>query len=183
MQVFETVNNTQVLVASNRTMESTISVRGLLPESNYIIAVKAVNDKGESTPVYVGGKTEGLVQSLPMAVEESRLPLLFVIVGILLSLMILGALITATIALRRRQQNKMRAREEFNGGDTIAGGAVINNGVKSAGASTSEEIMLPVTNSATSEEENGETGAPLLGAGGSLGRDRRVSFRDRKSVV
>jgi hypothetical protein len=41
-----------------------------------------------------------------MAVEESRLPLLFVIVGILLSLMILGALITATIAIRRRQQER-----------------------------------------------------------------------------
>ncbi len=72
MEVFETINNTQVLVASNWTTESTVGVRGLLPESNYIISVKAVNDRGESSPVYVGGKTEGLVQSLPMAVEESR---------------------------------------------------------------------------------------------------------------
>ena len=77
----------QVLVASNWTTGSTLSVRGLLPESSYIIAVKAVNDRGESTPVYVGGKTEGLVQSLPISGDSSRLPLLFVIVGILLALM------------------------------------------------------------------------------------------------
>ena len=89
MEVFETTtNNTQVLVASNWTTGSTVSVRGLLPESNYIISVKAVNDRGESSPVYVGGKTEGLVQSLPIgAGDTSRLPLLFVIVGILLALM------------------------------------------------------------------------------------------------
>ena len=73
MEVYETTaNNTQVLVASNWTRDSTISVWGLLPESNYIISVKAVNDRGESSPVYVGGKTEGFVQSLPRAVEESR---------------------------------------------------------------------------------------------------------------
>ena len=88
MEVFETTaNNTQVLVASNWTTENTVSVRGLLPQSNYIISVKAVNDRGESSPVYVGGKTEGLVQSLPIAGDSSRLPLLFVIVGILLALM------------------------------------------------------------------------------------------------
>ena len=90
MEVFETTpNNTQVLVASNWTTGSTVSVRGLLPESNYIISVKAVNDRGESSPVYVGGKTEGLVQSLPIGAggDSSRLPLLFVIVGILLALM------------------------------------------------------------------------------------------------
>jgi hypothetical protein len=57
MEVFETTpNNTQVLVASNWTSDPTIGVRGLLPESNYIISVKAVNDRGESSPVYVGGK-------------------------------------------------------------------------------------------------------------------------------
>ena len=46
--------------------------------------------------------------------SSRRLPLLFVIVGILLALMILGALITATVALQRRRQNKIRAREESN---------------------------------------------------------------------
>ena len=78
-----------MLVASNWTTENTVSVRGLLPQSNYIISVKAVNDRGESSPVYVGGKTEGLVQSLPIGAggDSSRLPLLFVIVGILLALM------------------------------------------------------------------------------------------------
>ena len=60
----------QVLVASNWTSESTVSVRGLLPQSNYIISVKAVNERGESSPVYVGGKTEGLVQSLPIGVGD-----------------------------------------------------------------------------------------------------------------
>ena len=60
----------QVLVASNWTRESTVSVRGLLPQSNYIISVKAVNERGESSPVYVGGKTEGLVQSLPIGVGD-----------------------------------------------------------------------------------------------------------------
>ncbi len=108
----------------------------------------------------------------------SRLPLLFVIVGILLSLMILGALITATIALRRRQQNKMRAREEFER-NAVGPGAV--NGVRSAGASTSEEIMLPAVAASSGASEEGEdrteTVAPLL-SGGSLGRERKVSFRD-----
>lgn len=112
MEVFETTsNNTQVLVASNWTEDTTISVFGLLPESNYIISVKAVNERGESSPVYVGGKTEGFIQSLPRAVEESRMPLLFVIVGVLVSLMIIGAFFTAFLTIRRRRRNKQKMEE------------------------------------------------------------------------
>ena len=65
-----------------------------------------------------------------------RLPLLFVIVGILLALMILGALITATVALQRRRQNKIRAREEFIRGNHGS------NGVRSTGSSANGEIQL-----------------------------------------
>ena len=62
MEVFETVNNSQVLVASNWTdlsvgsyQEVTLGVWGLLPDSDYIISVKASNERGESSPIYVGG--------------------------------------------------------------------------------------------------------------------------------
>eukprot|EP00095_Tigriopus_kingsejongensis_P007812 snap_masked-scaffold204_size260821-processed-gene-1.10 protein:Tk07812 transcript:snap_masked-scaffold204_size260821-processed-gene-1.10-mRNA-1 annotation:"neural cell adhesion molecule 2-like" len=115
MEVFETMpNNSQVLVASNWTEDATISVWGLVPESNYIISVKAVNEKGESSPVYVGGKTEGFIQSLPRAVEESRLPLLFVIIGILGTMMILGACVTATIACKRKRRGKMSSGSSYD---------------------------------------------------------------------
>ena len=57
IDVYETVNNSQVLIASNWTDDPTLYVWGLEPESNYIISVKAVNDRGESSPVYVGSST------------------------------------------------------------------------------------------------------------------------------
>ena len=64
MEVFETVNNTQVLVATNWTdlnvgnnQEVNLGVGGLLPDSDYIISVKASNERGESSPIYVGGST------------------------------------------------------------------------------------------------------------------------------
>ena len=170
MEVFETTeNNTQVLVASNWTEESTISVWGLVPESNYIISVKSVNDRGESSPVYVGGKTEGFIQSLPRAVEESRLPLLFVIVGILVSLMLLGALVTATIAIRKRRLNKYRDAAEFAA--VAAGGGTANNsgGSGASGSST------------TGSEDVDETvGMPLLEETEAIRivPERKVSFRD-----
>ena len=64
MEVFETVNNSQVLVATNWTdlnvgnnQEVNLGVGGLLPDSDYIISVKASNERGESSPIYVGGST------------------------------------------------------------------------------------------------------------------------------
>ena len=53
MDVFETVNNTQVLVATNWTgmkpgtlaQEVTLGAWGLLPDSDYIISVRAKNEK------------------------------------------------------------------------------------------------------------------------------------------
>ena len=122
MEVFETTsNNTQVLVASNWTEDATIAVWGLLPEMNYIISVKAVNERGESSPVYVGGKTVGFIQSLPRAVEESRLPMLFVIVGVLVTLMVLGAFFTAAIAIRKRRRMKKYSEKEVDSAFTAGG--------------------------------------------------------------
>lgn len=170
MEVFETTeNNTQVLVASNWTEESTISVWGLVPESNYIISVKSVNDRGESSPVYVGGKTEGFIQSLPRAVEESRLPLLFVIVGILVSLMLLGALVTATIAIRKRRLNKYRAENEFAGAGAANGSG---SGVSGSSTTGSEEV------------EETLAGIPLLEEAEviRITPERKVSFRDANNI-
>ena len=53
MDVFETVNNTQVLVATNWTgmkvgpleQEVTLGAWGLLPDSDYIISIRAKNEK------------------------------------------------------------------------------------------------------------------------------------------
>ena len=64
MEVYATVNNSQELVATNWTdltvgnyQEVTLGVWGLLPDSDYIISVKAENERGESSPIYVGGST------------------------------------------------------------------------------------------------------------------------------
>ena len=75
--------------------EVTLGAWGLLPNSDYIISIKASNAKGESSPVFLGGSTR-LTQNdaswLPIndaaESEQSRMPLLFVIVGILVTLMI-----------------------------------------------------------------------------------------------
>ncbi len=120
MEVFETTaNNTQVLAASNWTggPEAVVSVRGLLPDFNYIVSVRSVNDRGSSSPVYVGGKTtehSAVRRPMPSAVGggQSRAPLLVVIVGILVSLMIVGACFTAALALRRRRERRKGEREE-----------------------------------------------------------------------
>ena len=156
MEVFETTeNNTQVLVASNWTQDTTISVWGLVPESNYIISVKSVNDRGESSPVYVGGKTEGFIQSLPRAVAESRLPLLFVIVGILVSLMLLGALVTATIAIRKRRLNKYRAQDEFAAAGRMTE-VVANNNSAANNSSIVSGRSSTIASDGEEEEETGE---------------------------
>jgi hypothetical protein len=135
MEVFETVNNSQVLVATNWTdlefgnnEPVFLGVWGLLPDSDYIISVKASNERGESSAVYVGGSTR-LTDSgatwLPIAGSEdesdSRKPLLFVIVGILVTLMILGALLTAILAVRRRRLSKLNQIEIQSGSGASSG--------------------------------------------------------------
>lgn len=123
MDVFETVNNTQVLVATNWTdlevggqlkQEVTLGAWGLLPDSDYILSVRASNEKGESSSIYVGGSTRVSSEAtwLPIndhktAEDASRMPLLFAIVGILVTLMIMGALLTAILAVRRRRLAKL----------------------------------------------------------------------------
>ena len=86
-----------------------LGVWGLLPSSNYIISIKAVNDRAESSPVVVGGNTvgSGSLLPLPVSTEETRFPMLFVIVGILVALMIIGAFVTATLAIRKRRQKQL----------------------------------------------------------------------------
>jgi hypothetical protein len=69
-------------VASNWTDDSdlldgtnfSLGVWGLLPSSNYIISIKAVNDRGESSQVFVGGNTvgSGSLLPLPVSTEETR---------------------------------------------------------------------------------------------------------------
>ncbi|TRY71530.1 hypothetical protein TCAL_11940 [Tigriopus californicus] len=176
MEVFETLpNNSQVLIASNWTEDSTISVWGLVPESNYIISVKAVNEKGESSPVYVGGKTEGFIQSLPRAVEESRLPLLFVIVGILLAMMVLGACVTATVACKRRR-HKMSADSSY---DTRNGSPLsVDDDIEPVGdlLETSQPLMDEhhVIQNATIQMAS----TPLNNQRSHTPPERKVSFRD-----
>ena len=154
MEVFETTpNNTQVLVASNWTEENTISVWGLVPESNYIVSVKAVNERGESSPVYVGGKTEGYVQYLPNAHQESRMPLLFVIVGILITLMILGAMFTACLTVRKRRLHKLR---EYSAANSNSYDAALNS------LKAKEPVMLEDDRDKEIETEDRETEIPLI---------------------
>ena len=113
IDVYETVNNSQVLIASNWTDDPTLYVWGLEPESNYIISVKAVNDRGESSPVYVGGSTGSgspTSQYLP-SIHEAKLPsLLLIIVGCLLTIMVIGSLITAIVAIKSRKRAKERMK-------------------------------------------------------------------------
>ena len=87
-----------------------LGVWGLLPSSNYIISIKSANDRGESAPVFVGGATVGTSTSLlplPVSTEATRMPMLFVIVGILVTLMVIGACVTATLAIRRRKTKEL----------------------------------------------------------------------------
>ena len=116
IDVYETVNNSQVLIASNWTDDPTLYVWGLEPESNYIISVKAVNDRGESSPVYVGGSTGSgspTSQYLP-SIHEAKLPsLLLIIVGCLLTIMVIGSLITAIVAIKSRKRAKERMKSRL----------------------------------------------------------------------
>ena len=116
IDVYETVNNTQQLIASNWTDDPTLYIWGLEAGSNYIISVKAVNDRGESSPVYVGGSTgagSSMSQFLP-SIHEAKYPsLLFIIVGCLLALMVIGSLITIVVAIKSRKRTKDRKRNGF----------------------------------------------------------------------
>ncbi|XP_040568747.1 roundabout homolog 1 [Lepeophtheirus salmonis] len=135
MEVYETAqNNSQILIATNWTDSSDrLIVRGLTPESNYILSIKSVNERGESSPVYLGGKTEGYIHYLPVKNEFSRLPLLFVIIGILVSLMAIGLFLTVFLAMKKRQKHERQLARDLNNR---------RNGVE--------------------EEEGGGGGAPLL---------------------
>ena len=191
MEVFETVNNTQVLVASNWTSERdpgdeidpdledpVMGVWGLLPDSDYIISVKAVNERGESSPVYVGGSTrmnggrEDGATWLPIngneADEDARRPLLFVIVGILVTLMILGALITAILAVRRRKMAKLNAIEVKSATNTTGNSSPASN---------------PELQEALLQEEVAREDAmtPTKGPGPS-NIQRKVSFREEDII-
>ena len=116
IDVYETVNNTQQLIASNWTDDPTLYIWGLDAGSNYIISVKAVNDRGESSPIYVGGSTgagSSMSHFLP-SIHEAKYPsLLFIIVGCLLALMVIGSLITIIVAVKSRKRAKERKRNGF----------------------------------------------------------------------
>lgn len=152
LDVFETVNNSQVLVATNWTelelgqgmkQEVTLGAWGLLPDSDYILSVRASNQKGESSSVYVGGSTrvtssQGTSSATWLPIndhkteENPRMPLLFVIVGILVTLMIMGALLTAILAVRRRRLAKLSQIEVQSAGSSAGSSQQTppNNGKK-----------------------------------------------------
>jgi hypothetical protein len=184
MEVFETLaNNSQVLVTSNLTDEPTISVWGLLPDYNYIVSVKAVNARGESPPVYVGGKTEGFLQPLPRAVDESRLPMLYVIVGILVALMVFGALVTATLAVAKSRRNKMRAFATGSGSaDTDAVSDEDDVDDLDDVVKIQHEVVAPLLNGRHLEvEDEDDDDGGFLKRAASVSRDsaeRKVSFLD-----
>ena len=139
----------QVLVATNWTdlkpdlvsgSEVILGAWGLLPDSDYILSIRATNEKGESNPIYVGGSThisaisgqDGDATWLPINDHKtesmgSRMPLLFVIVGILVTLMIMGALLTAILAVRRRKLAKLSQIEVQSTGGSGSSSAVSSN--------------------------------------------------------
>ena len=110
IEVFKTVNNTQVLVASNWTEDPVLSVWGLEPNSNYIVSVKAVNDRGESSPVFVGGRTGDETSFLPISIDQSRLPFLIVIVVVLVAVIIVSSFIAVILASRYRKKERDKFR-------------------------------------------------------------------------
>ena len=57
--------------------------------------------------------------------KQARMPLLFVIVGILVTLMILGALLTAILAVRRQRAAKLNQIEIQSGSSSGEGKYVI----------------------------------------------------------
>ncbi len=187
MEVFETLpNNTQALVASNWSESAVVAVVGLIPESNYIVSVKAVNERGESSPVYVGGKTEGFVRSLPRAISPSRMPILFVLVGVLVTLMILGAFTTAAITFRRaRRLKKRRKSEEEEEAAEIeasfrsdAAHTVAVSGIASGSSNGTGNANGKGNNNANGDVAKDETSLPLL-SGRFIGSSLCIMVTDR----
>ena len=101
LEVFHVVNGSQELVASNWSRTAEVRAVGLSPNTSYILAVHATNDKGRSASVYIGGHTEGWGPPMP-ATDEDRLPVLYIIVAVLLSIMFLSLVLSITAACRRR---------------------------------------------------------------------------------
>ena len=112
-----------------------------------------------------------------------------------MTLMIIGALVTATIAVRKRRQNQKRAKAAFaaGGGSSSTGSSAGAGG--GGGANTTADTSQ---NTADDDEDDGDvngdhTVVPLLNgdrsAAANVGRmsssspDRKVSFREEDSVV
>ena len=101
LEVFHVVNGSQELVATNWSRNAEVKAVGLNPNTSYILAVHATNDKGRSASVYIGGHTEGWGPPMP-STDEDRLPVLYIIIAILLSIMFLSLVLSITAACRRR---------------------------------------------------------------------------------
>ena len=101
LEVFEMVNGSQTLVASNWSRDPSVRVVGLTPNSSYILSIHAANARGESEAVYVGGQTASW---LPQVISSppDRLPVLYIIVAVLCSIMILSLILSITAACRHR---------------------------------------------------------------------------------
>ena len=100
LQVFEMLNGSQTLVASNWSREAVVRVSGLQANTSYILAVNAANERGDSPAVYVGGQTASFLPRLPQT-SASRLPVLYIIIAVLCSVMFLSVLLSVTAACRR----------------------------------------------------------------------------------
>ena len=101
LEVFHVVNGSQELVATNWSRNAEVQAVGLNPNTSYILAVHATNDKGRSASVYIGDHTEGWGPPMP-ATDEDRLPVLYIIIAVLLSIMLLSLVLSITAACRRR---------------------------------------------------------------------------------
>ena len=105
LQVFEMINGTQTLVASNWSRTPIMRVTGLQPNTSYILAVHAGNDRGESPTMFVGGQTESFLPRLKHP-SPDRLPVLYIIVAVLCSVMFLSIILSITAACRRHMMMK-----------------------------------------------------------------------------
>ena len=100
LEVFRPVNGSQELVATNWSRQPSVSVDGLQPNTSYILALHAANSKGRSAAVYMAGHT-GVEEASP-SLSLDRLPVLYVIVAALLSVMLLSLVLSIAAACRRR---------------------------------------------------------------------------------
>ena len=100
LEVFEMINGSQTLVASNWSRAAQVRVSGLQANTSYILAVHAANERGDSPAVYVGGQTASFLPQLPHT-SPNRLPVLYIIIAVLCSVMFLSVLLSVTAACRR----------------------------------------------------------------------------------